>query len=483
MKNDIHFLRAQANALLAKEEKEFKSTIVVSDTDMFVLPNSSTANKRSSRKPKRFNSDDTTVNDPEMEAIWGAKRKRRSDLKADTITEMPSNLLNDMQHVAVRLDRLPDCNIEPWCMIHQLYKCHCKCKSQKGRPFTITIKKSRVDTHGGWEVVTARKRQYSFERDNNPSSASNADSFIECNKNGKGASSYSLKDFTIEPIPKMPKIANAVDVDIGSTARTKPINLRYITKRTGAEWRKLRNECKFAELSHIELLKERVRVCRTYNKAQNILMKTSHAHTNLLEKTNHTLMSNNRTMPEAVAPVAETSQPLTSTSISTSTTTSPSPFLPPTSRVATALDAKSIAAIKTKHKATNAIQRLNSVISSTMQRLTCNQRQNKILLNPKENKMSFVSWELLLVAYKARQLFVWDAKMQDNRRALIMSDSFLKPKNIRFQSVTNINYVDTEELPLVAKMLRNNFTNAKTKYLGKYLRNVIFDSVKSPPNS
>lgn len=468
-------MRAQANALLAKEEKEFKSTIVVSDTDMFVLPNSSTANKRSSRKPKRFNSDDTTVNDPEMEAIWGAKRKRRSESKqsVDTVTELPSNLLNDMQHVAVRLERLPDCNIEPWCMIHQLYKCHCKCKSQKGRPFTITIKKSRADTHGGWEVVTARKRQYSFERDNNHASTSTStsitNSLITHKKTNEHVGSVnSLKNFNIEPIPKMRKTVNAVDVDIGSTARTKPINLTRITKRTEVEWRKLRNECKFAELSHIELLKERIRVCRTYNKAQNILLKTSHAHANLMGKANHLITINKRTITETGATVAKKSQtPPSPPPPPTTATAASSSFPAPTTKVATAFDATSISALKTKHKATNAIQRLNSVISNTMQRLTCNQRQKKILLNPKENKMSFVSWELLLVAFKSRQLFVWDAKMQNNKRALIMTDSFLKPKNTRFRSVININYVNTEELPLVAKMLRNDFTNAKTKYLGK----------------
>lgn len=115
-----------------------------------------------------------------------------------------------------------------------------------------------------------------------------------------------------------------------------------------------------------------------------------------------------------------------------------------------------------------AIQRLNTVISNTMQWLTGIQRQNKISLNPNANKMSFVSWDRLLVAFRARQLFVWDVRMADSdSRALILTDSFQKPANVRFTSVVNINYVDANQLPLIAKMLQNLYQSEKTKYLGK----------------
>lgn len=103
-----------------------------------------------------------------------------------------------------------------------------------------------------------------------------------------------------------------------------------------------------------------------------------------------------------------------------------------------------------------------------MQWLTGIQRQNKISLNPNANKMSFVSWDRLLVAFKARQLFVWDVRMADSdSRALILTDSFQKPVNVRFTSVVNINYVDANQLPLIAKMLQNLYHSEKTKYLGK----------------
>lgn len=279
MKNDIHYLRAQANACLAKEEKEFRSTIVVSDTDMFVLPNSSTATKRSSRKPKRFTSDDSAMNDPEMEAIFRVKRKRGNPKQSDSPIDkpkpnvLPPGFVDGVQHVSIQLDRFPDCGIEPWCMIHQLYKCHCKGKSQKGHPFTITIKKNTADTHGGWEVVSSRKRQYTFERDHIAGGA---------NKGTRNSDAYPTSKY--EVLAKVRKLSNASEPTAKTSlqalylaARVIPIDRSKLKRKKAHEIRTLRNTCTFAETPFSELLKERIEACRNYNKAQNILMKTSNA--------------------------------------------------------------------------------------------------------------------------------------------------------------------------------------------------------------
>lgn len=472
---------------------------------MFVLPNSTTATKRSSRKPKRFTSDESTMNDPEMDAIWRAKRKRGKQPEQNKQEQLPPQVADEIQHVSIDITRIPETEIEPWCMIHQLYKCHCKGKSQKGRPFTITIKKTASDMDGGWEVVSGRKRQYTFEQDNIANASNGAansakkrsakpipnDSAI---KNVHGVVNNTSRPD--EPPAKTMKIANSTDrppivlsFALNSAARIRPIDRDSLKSKTEYEIRKLRNACIFAETPFTCLLKERIEVCRRYNKAQNVLMKTSNAQKNLLQnvdgatatvtKTSTSTATTSKeiatprvmTIPKAIftAPLPPPPPPPPTPSLpSTSNDNSTSCLVSQTPIASTSTSIAAPATVTSNNDTDISIQRLNAVISSTMQRLTTNQRLNKIVLNPTPNKMSFISWDRFLIAFKARQLFVWDVRLVDNEQALIVTDDFHKPNSPRYISVTNINYVDINELPMIAKLIRNDFRNEKTNYLGNF---------------
>lgn len=256
MNNSLDVLQARANARLAKVEKEFKSTIVVSENDMFVLPNSSTATKRSSKKPKRFTNDETYLDDTETETIFKSKRRRPAEKVVETVRSMEDrqrdSLLKSLQHVRVEVKQLPELGVEPWCLVHCLYKCHCKGRSQRGRVFNFANKKNDMVGPGGWEVVSPRKRQYTFERDSNV-----------------------ISD---EPLQKNRKISIPEMNDIceysQSSARTSEFNWKKRSRRNAKELKLLRNECMFVEFQQIDLLNERIMSCRKYNQAQNVLMKS-----------------------------------------------------------------------------------------------------------------------------------------------------------------------------------------------------------------
>lgn len=396
-------LQAQANARLAKEEKEFKSTIIVSENDMFVLPNSSTATKRSSKKPKRFTNDEACLEDTETEAIFKSKRRRQSEKVVDCPAESKHrySLLKSLQHVRVEVKPLPDLQVEPWCMIHCLYKCHCKGRAQKGRIFNFANKKNDLTGPGGWELISPRKRQYTFERELSPLGS------------GDEPMHKARKTVTPEEIPPHQDV-----IESFSSARTSELIWKTRPRRTPLELKTLRNECMFIEDRNSALLNQRIIMCRNYNQAQNMLTKS---------------MENGR----LVAAVAKT-------------------------------NVIANGSIQSANKPTNAsLQRLNHVITDTMHRLTALQERSQLLLNTTQNKMSILPWDRMLYAFKSNDIFIWDVTLKNNLRVLVLTQTYTKPKGDNFVQVTNINYADITTLPMVAKLIRNEYQSDRTKYLGK----------------
>lgn len=421
-------MHAQANARLAKVEKEFKSTIVVSENDTFVLPNTSTATKRSSKKPKRFTSDESCFDDPESEMFWKSKRRRqeRNEIERCKIDEQQRrNLVRSAQHVRVVAEPLPDLDVEPWCMFHCLYKCHCKGKSQKGRAFNFANKKNDMPTHtlGGWEIISPRKRQYTFERELGHNVQAHELS-MKIRKNAPDPPSIKARK-TFEPVsqPAIQEHPDAPADGSESAARTRAFNCLRVRRKTVQEIKTLRNTCMFDEKRYSNLLKERIQICRNYNKTQNMLTKTME----------NGLFSR---------PIPSEQEVLCANDELVNTSMTPS---------------------------VSSVRQLNDIISDTMQRLTCNQRQDKLVLRKTTNKLSIVCWDRVIEAFKARELFVWDVTLTNNNRTLLMTDSFMKPQNARFVSATNINYIDSDSLPMLAKLLRMHVCNEHTKYMGKSL--------------
>lgn len=397
MNNNLDLLQARANACLAKEEKEFKSTIIVSENDMFVLPNSSTATKRSSKKPKRFTSDETYLEDTETETIFKSKRRRPAKKVVEShagYDRQVQNAIKSLQHVRVELNQLPEFEAEQWCLVHCLYKCHCKGRAQKGRIFNFANKKNDLTGPGGWEVISPRKRQYTFEREN----VTNDEPVQK-----------SRKIFTTEIKEENPVTH--------STARATEYNWRVRPRRTPQELKMLRNECMFAEDQKIDLLNKRIMMCRQYNQAQNMLSK-SIENGKLVPKIKSNTLTNGRT-PNINRPSNES------------------------------------------------LQRLNQIITDTMHRLTALQERSQLTLNQRPNKLSIVPWDRILHAYITHEVFIWDVTLKDNLRLLVLTTTHTKPKSDSFQRVTNIIYAqDVNTLPMVAKLLRNQYRSDRTKYLG-----------------
>lgn len=182
---NLNQLHAKATARLAKEEKDFTSTIVVSDSNTFVLPNNVLSAKRNTKKPLRYheclvNYDDGV--DVENKKVKEHSYQRRTDKSKQSVNHKQNLIVNTLQNCNVQLEKLPDLEIEPWCMIHCLYKCYCKGSSKAGKSFklqqninkkpeSVSIAPQVVETaitpNSKWESIAPRKRQYTFENDIN----------------------------------------------------------------------------------------------------------------------------------------------------------------------------------------------------------------------------------------------------------------------------------------------------------------------------
>lgn len=207
--------------------------------------------------------------------------------------------------------------------------------------------------------------------------------------------------------------------EIYYSARTSTYDWKERPRRSPHDLKTFRNECMFIEDQNSELLNRRIMMCRKYNQAQNMLTKS---------------MANGK---------------LTAAKIKFHTSTNRSN---PT----------------TSHHSDSSLQDLNHVITDTMHRLTALQEGSHISLNHTQNKLSIVPWDRILQAFKSHDVFVWDVTLKDNLRLLVLTTTHTKPKNDNFLQITNINYYsDISTLPMVAKLLRNEYQTEKSKYLGK----------------
>ncbi|XP_075169695.1 over compensating males [Haematobia irritans] len=179
---DAFILRRKATARLARMEKEFTSTVVLTENETLLINETNNDKKRRCTKvPKRYEcyDDDTdeearkpspvktalTTIDNEKHLAVNVKEFREPVYIQDTILEK-------LKHSTVNLVRLENMdNVAPWCMIHNLYKCFCKGKSLEGKPMIIekdennsTIEHGEDELPMEMDYKINTKARYTFEK-------------------------------------------------------------------------------------------------------------------------------------------------------------------------------------------------------------------------------------------------------------------------------------------------------------------------------
>lgn len=153
-------MRRQATAHLGKIERDLRPTVVVTDSDTVLLGTTENESRRIKRVPKKFadytgtkhdlpSEDDDNEPSSKKQKIKPSNyshdlqyRQKLKDNEANQSFEETKSIRNEirkMLHVRVdvrRLDHLE--GLEPWCLIHKLYKCQCKGSIMTGEAFELT---------------------------------------------------------------------------------------------------------------------------------------------------------------------------------------------------------------------------------------------------------------------------------------------------------------------------------------------------------
>ncbi|XP_061402114.1 uncharacterized protein LOC133337925 [Musca vetustissima] len=187
---DAFMLRRKATARLARMEKEFTSTVVLTENETLLINETNNDKKRRCTKaPKRYEyyEDDTDdelsrQNSPKKTALTTIDNEKNLAVEVKEIREpvyIQDTVLEQLKHCTVNLVRLKDMdNVAPWCLVHNLYKCFCKGKALEGKP--MIIEKGENNTtieHGGDRdqqqtmlltptdyKATTTKARYTFEK-------------------------------------------------------------------------------------------------------------------------------------------------------------------------------------------------------------------------------------------------------------------------------------------------------------------------------
>ncbi|XP_064537942.1 uncharacterized protein ocm [Drosophila montana] len=171
---DAFNLRRKATARLAKMEKDFTSTLVLTDNETLLINETQCDKKRRCTKaPKRYEDFDDSIEDDEEMVRPSKAAKREISLKrargsTESINLSPCSVkdtdFEQLKHCQVSLRRLPDvANLATFCMTHQLYKCFCGGLATEGKPIVIDKEQAELPIpHYVPELAT--RAHYSFER-------------------------------------------------------------------------------------------------------------------------------------------------------------------------------------------------------------------------------------------------------------------------------------------------------------------------------
>ncbi|KAI9578849.1 uncharacterized protein LOC119640318 [Glossina fuscipes] len=146
---DAFMLRRKATERLARMEKEFTSTVVLTGNETLLINETHNDKKRRCAKaPKRYeyftNKDDDgngcipkSLNT--LTAIDSNKPCLATGSTFDSEYVLVKDIILDqLKHCSVNLVPLEDANnMVTWCMVHELYKCFCKGKALEGKPFIM----------------------------------------------------------------------------------------------------------------------------------------------------------------------------------------------------------------------------------------------------------------------------------------------------------------------------------------------------------
>ncbi|XP_063696277.1 uncharacterized protein LOC134827523 [Culicoides brevitarsis] len=262
--DEVQSLREKATARLAPMEKDFTPTLVLSNNSTYLIPGSDREHSRRSKKvPARY----SDYVDPSKTSIAADESSEIVPLTELTKTKYtPKDPLEaavfQMKHCNVVLRPLNHVSqIEPWCMVHRLYKCFCNGQAVEGRPFTFDdVEEGLMERY----EYGNRKPRYEFER-NDARMPLKRDRRTSSGANSTNTSPSAKIRRTSSGMMDLDSL-DLVRIDTNTAQRCFPIDRKYI-KRDPRETNLKKTAIKKYEEKHSyteALLKKRLEECERH---------------------------------------------------------------------------------------------------------------------------------------------------------------------------------------------------------------------------
>lgn len=417
------------NASLAKEEKDFTATVVVSEGKTIYVPTWNEKKKRLKKVPKRLKDcvqfeSDFVHRDLSETLLTKQEKHEVSDVIdiADAVTSK-NDLVKNMIHVNVNVERLSVLDdLQPWCMVHCLYKCFCKFRAIDGQRFEFSDAKIDVID----QPIYTKRRQYTFERSKDESP----------NKIAK-VSSYTNARF-----------APVTDVDYSSCRRVRVVatNHHLIVNRVRSE--NVRRYIKKYEEDNPGLkgvLRNRVKRCIAMPEVGTATVSSS----NISKKSKPNNSTNNSSME-----LNKSSQLIGSDAMKQS--------------IEKAITSSSLPVndtVKIDENVSRYRTRFNNIIMKTMQGITQKLKTMIALPSPVNKAFYYMQWKHFLDAYNADRIYIWEVQLNTKEVLLVVTDKNIMPIVSNAMYVINIKAVSTERLPLLPKLIKLGVMNGETEKL------------------
>ncbi|XP_055625488.1 uncharacterized protein LOC129768095 [Toxorhynchites rutilus septentrionalis] len=178
-KEDVKYLREKATARLAKEERDFTPTVILTNNSTVLVRNTEIEMRRNKKKPKKYDDyyNDSSVknllNGVTCDVVEDRRDPSLERVQPCSTIDKPLSLHDRIRHTHVVLNRLDLDHIEPWCMVHCLYRCYCRGNAVAGKPFKFNEESNIVLPAPAIAPEQAllpqnyeprRRRLYSFEK-------------------------------------------------------------------------------------------------------------------------------------------------------------------------------------------------------------------------------------------------------------------------------------------------------------------------------
>lgn len=441
-------LRDRATARLAKVEREFTATVVVSQDNTIYIPNSDYTRKRHKRLPKRLDdcvrwNEPPNANSPSKKSDASEPTLANESLLVEPMDVSPQNPLHDMKkmlehlrHVSVPVVKLPHLgNFEPWCMVHNLYKCFCKLKSVDGELFKFKEERDAdlevkfLSDNESDYVPGPKKRQYTFEKEDQEQ----LEEWLQ------------KKKVISQPPP--------VEREFYSAARCRHFDTDMQITRNKKNMKKIRSAIYNEERQNPDLkvlLNSRIKHCCMLGSEK--MFSLGECTTNKPDLPMQ--MENRNTVEKAKANTDSLLRKTIDLPKSISLSPPQKPILPLCKQPVSNWNQHLIGDRPMTPKRQKNITHLNYWVNRVMDQITTHQKESKTLSSPTHKLLTTLQWCHFSDLFNSDGIYVWEVKLENLEIMLAVTIKNVMPSVENAICVINVKVVMPERLPVLAKLLR-----------------------------